>query len=340
MVNLVIAFNYICFSTVMATSVENNPEIFEDINDKVVSTSSTHQDSVQESQVGEHFENETPKEHDIIKQFSDVKFEVEDEIIHANRGCLAFHSPVLHAMFTADFKEKTSEVIPLPGKSVLGMQKFVEVTHLAAPVTTANIYDLMPIAAEYQCERLLQQCDDLLETQEFSVLNLAVSGQYALKKSLKKFIQMGAQKSIQELKADEYYGKVPERVIVDIYEESLQCLSSENKKNKTNLEELTKQCQDLRWYKMKLEEIVTGLKTNVWNHSAFCVSRFGFNGKCLCRQKKCDHKAKNMAVSCYSKDAYQPQLRQDRYFSVSYVTCGDCIQQTLWHVLECLNNKP
>jgi len=49
-------------------------------------------------------------------QLSDVVLVVEEQRFHVHRSTLAFWSPVFERMFTSDFKEKSSDEIPLPGK--------------------------------------------------------------------------------------------------------------------------------------------------------------------------------------------------------------------------------
>lgn len=48
--------------------------------------------------------------------FSDVILEVEEQKFHVHKSTLSMWSKVFETMFTADFKEKSSHEIPLPGK--------------------------------------------------------------------------------------------------------------------------------------------------------------------------------------------------------------------------------
>ncbi len=49
---------------------------------------------------------------------SDLVLVVENNELHVHREILCFHSPVFQVMLEADFKEKSMERIPLPGKHV------------------------------------------------------------------------------------------------------------------------------------------------------------------------------------------------------------------------------
>ena len=50
-------------------------------------------------------------------EFSDVSLLVDGQTLYTCKGILASASPVWRRMFVADFKEKGSSKIPLPGKS-------------------------------------------------------------------------------------------------------------------------------------------------------------------------------------------------------------------------------
>ena len=53
-------------------------------------------------------------------KFSDVVLVVEDQRFHVHRSVLAFWSPVFDRMFMSEFKEKSNDEIPLPGKKASG----------------------------------------------------------------------------------------------------------------------------------------------------------------------------------------------------------------------------
>ena len=62
---------------------------------------------------------------------SDVTFIVEGKELHFCKSFLAASSPVFEKMFSSDFKEKESSVIPLPDKTYEEMDVFLQQFHPA-----------------------------------------------------------------------------------------------------------------------------------------------------------------------------------------------------------------
>ena len=62
---------------------------------------------------------------------TDVTFVVEDKHLYFCRALQVVSSPVFARMFSADFKEKESETIPLPGKSYADFVTFLMQLHPA-----------------------------------------------------------------------------------------------------------------------------------------------------------------------------------------------------------------
>ena len=62
---------------------------------------------------------------------TDVTFVVEDTPLYFCRALLVVSSSVFSRMFSADFKEKESETIPLPGKSYADFVTFLMQLHPA-----------------------------------------------------------------------------------------------------------------------------------------------------------------------------------------------------------------
>lgn len=58
--------------------------------------------------------------------FTNLTFVVEEQKLHVNKVFLMIHSPVLHRMFTSDFKEKDLREIQLPGKKYSAMVELLE----------------------------------------------------------------------------------------------------------------------------------------------------------------------------------------------------------------------
>ena len=64
--------------------------------------------------------------------YSDVIFIVEGQKVYANKMILSMSSPVMKAMFKADFREKDAKEIELPGKTLdvfLDLMKAVHPPH-------------------------------------------------------------------------------------------------------------------------------------------------------------------------------------------------------------------
>ena len=123
-------------------------------------------------------------------KLSDVVLVVEDQKFHVHRSILAFWSPVFERMFTSEFKEKSNDEIPLPGK------KESEIKHLLLmlypsleekQVTKRNCYYLFELAHEYQIDSIARKCEALMVTMvkqriENDVLAMLIYGQkYHLK---------------------------------------------------------------------------------------------------------------------------------------------------------------
>ncbi len=60
---------------------------------------------------------------------SDIRFEVEHSVVHANKTILSMWSPVMHAMFEQDFKEKGQHQIKLPGKCYAHFLELMQAVH-------------------------------------------------------------------------------------------------------------------------------------------------------------------------------------------------------------------
>ena len=67
--------------------------------------------------------------------FVDVTLLVEGTRFHAHRSILALWSPVFSRMFTADFREKTAQQIPLPGKKPNDIKELLLVIYPTSPKT-------------------------------------------------------------------------------------------------------------------------------------------------------------------------------------------------------------
>ena len=307
-------------------------------------------------------ESDLPQQDHRIIEMSDVKFEVEGHTVHASKTCLALQSPVLHTMFHSEFIEKSMDTIPLPGKSAKGFLEFVRVTHLSGPITMDNIQDILPIAMEYQCENILTSCNNVLVHEDFSTFHLALSGQYKLQRSLKKFIESGAMMEVKQVKQAEHFGRVPAEVLVQVYEKMLerkdelieqmkQRESCENQREmqyyylEQKTEKYENDIQHLTMIKSNFTSLLSSLETcKTWNwvHSNQCICNKYKGRKCTCREATCGHYTTSHITCTYqhSKNMKYPSGPQGFYynFQLKQDACADCIENLLWHILEHLNN--
>lgn len=145
-----------------------------------------------------------------ILEMEDIKFKVKGKILQASKTALRICSPVFKTMFRQDFKERDAKVIDLPEKDYKGMFKFLEVIHSSDEVNADNVFDIVPICHEYQCIRLLKQCDQVMScTPEFlkcsnveEVVNkLSMASQFDLKETKKHFLQAARYVSLEKLKS-------------------------------------------------------------------------------------------------------------------------------------------
>ena len=60
---------------------------------------------------------------------SDLALVVENEKFHVHRLILSLNSPVFEAMFKSQFKESTTNEIPLPEKNARGVLDFLKIIY-------------------------------------------------------------------------------------------------------------------------------------------------------------------------------------------------------------------
>ncbi|KAK7116045.1 BTB and MATH domain-containing protein 38-like [Littorina saxatilis] len=105
---------------------------------------------------------------DVADTFTDVTFDVEGKQLHFSKHLLQMSSPVFDRMFTSDFKEKESSVIPLPGKTYQAMDTFLRQLHPAhcwKPITDGDLEALLQLADEYQVKHVQERCQKFMEAQ-------------------------------------------------------------------------------------------------------------------------------------------------------------------------------
>ena len=107
-------------------------------------------------------------------QFSDVVLVVEEDRFHVHRCILGMWSEVFTTMFTSQFKEKTAEEIPLPGKKSAEIKEMLLVIYptSAKPISESSYAFLLDLAKEYMMAKLTEKCETYLMNRLFTPLFL------------------------------------------------------------------------------------------------------------------------------------------------------------------------
>ena len=97
-------------------------------------------------------------------EHSDVVLVVEEDRFHVHRCILGMLSEVFSTMFTAQFKEKTAEEVPLPGKKSAEIKEMLLVIYptSAKPIDESNYAFLLDLAKEYMMAKLTEKCERYL----------------------------------------------------------------------------------------------------------------------------------------------------------------------------------
>ena len=102
-------------------------------------------------------------------ELSDAVLVVEEEKFHAHRCILAIWSPVFSRMFATEFKEKTAEEIPLPGKKASQIKELLLIIYPTStrPINESNYGFLLDLAKEYMMTKLKKKCESYLLTKVY-----------------------------------------------------------------------------------------------------------------------------------------------------------------------------
>ena len=97
-------------------------------------------------------------------EHSDVVLVVEEDRFHVHRCILGMLSEVFSTMFTAQFKEKTAEEVPLPGKKSAEIKEMLLVIYptSAKPIDESNNAFLLDLAKEYMMAKITEKCESYL----------------------------------------------------------------------------------------------------------------------------------------------------------------------------------
>lgn len=94
----------------------------------------------------------------------DLTLVVEGKKMHVSKAVLALASPVFTTMFESDFLEKNKEEIELKGKKYKDMVEFLQSIYPSTrkSVTIDTVFQILPLADEYQVDSLKKDCEQCL----------------------------------------------------------------------------------------------------------------------------------------------------------------------------------
>ena len=95
---------------------------------------------------------------------SDLILKVADREFHVHRTVLMLCSPVFEAMLSLEFKEKSAQKIPLPGKDATEIEQMLQGIYPDQDlwISKENCLFLLKLSTEYQIDRLKTRCEEYL----------------------------------------------------------------------------------------------------------------------------------------------------------------------------------
>lgn len=263
----------------------------------------------------------------------DVKLIVENKPLFTSRSLLAFASPVFRCMFSGEFKEKDQTEVELPEKSYQDVSEMIRFIHpgfgddLEGGVDSA--FRLLPIADEYQIEKLKDKCQDVLKsniesdsfTQDFLIQCLVVADKYYLQRLLNICVEKCAN-SKRLWKLAKENGNISLEMQAKVYESRLHKL--ENEQDNFNIMK-----QRITAVKFRLKEIVQPHE----NH-------------CRCRtelklrpplQRTCVYCSRTWCSENISTDSYRNSYWFFCNHRIGYTVANDTIIRNFLETKEFLN---
>ncbi|CAC5403480.1 unnamed protein product [Mytilus coruscus] len=144
------------------------------------------------------FKLEEKKYFQAVEGETDVVFILGNNEIHLTKSVLKLASPVFRSMFTAEFKEKGAERIPLPDKTygdfVLFLRSFYPGEYLRLNVPLVK--KIVPFAREYNVKSLLERIKEWLEDEartrtddaKFVLIAFAMASEYGFSELYTKLV--------------------------------------------------------------------------------------------------------------------------------------------------------
>lgn len=176
---------------------------------------STPDDAIQKETETESSGDCVPKEDNEVKfvsktGHSDLTLKVDGHKIQVVKAVLCVASPVFAAMFEGQFEESRQREIELPGKTFHDFVEFLRCFYpdKLEPVTTENMYRILPYVIEYQVDVLEKRCHRLIvETLRKSHIDneseiyrhIQLAELYSLEELKNKAIELASELSLEQM---------------------------------------------------------------------------------------------------------------------------------------------
>ena len=203
--------------------------------------------------------------------FSDVVLLVEGIRFHVHRSILAMWSPVFSKMFTADFKEKTAQTLPLPEKKASEIREMLLVIYptSAKQIDESNYHFLLNLADEYMMKSLVEKCEEYLihclkwphRSSLLCLDLLEIAQKYKLEKLQMVCIDKARNLSFWKLKEDSMYSKMSLSNFKQIAEGMIQQLESEIQQLRRRLDAVDGKVRHLQKKFTEVESDASGALT-------------------------------------------------------------------------------
>lgn len=187
-------------------------------------------------------------------EFSDTVLVVEGNKFHVHRSVLGMWSPVFSTMFTAQFKEKTADEIPLPEKKATEVKEMLLVIYptSAREINRKNFLILLNLAKEYMMTKLTQKCESFLlrqlEEGQFHCLELLDMAQrYELKKLEKACVEKAMLVRFDQLKRHKMFNEISALNYRMIAEGTIVKMEGELREKESEVKRLKRSVGDLEW---------------------------------------------------------------------------------------------
>ncbi|XP_071163150.1 BTB and MATH domain-containing protein 36-like [Mytilus edulis] len=263
----------------------------------------------------------------------DVNLTVEEKPLYTSRSLLAFASPVFKCMFSGEFKEKGQSNIDLPDKSYQDVSEMIRFIHPGfsddLEAGTDSAFRLLPIAEEYQIDKLKEKCEDVLlsklksgsYTQDFVVDSLIVADKYVLQNLLQECIELCSK------------SKTLWQVVKDSKTMSLEI---KTKAFESRLRKLEFEQDSFNIMKQRVSAVAYRLKEIVHPHENHCRCRTELKLRSPL-QRTCVYCARTWCSENVSTDSYRNSYWFYCNHRIGYTVANDTIIKSFLETKEFLN---